>query len=71
MKALLEQYYQTALTHMKTLAGQNPDLPQQTLGSILQNDSSLFSAIEGSSSADTLRFLQQNSLQLLPALQAP
>jgi len=69
MKELLEQYYQTALTHMKTLAGQNPDLPQRALSSILSDGTSLYSAVEGSSSADTLRFLQQNSLQLLPALE--
>ena len=68
MKALLEQYYQESLARMKALARQNPDLPQQALNSVLPDGTSLYSAIDGSSSADTLRFLQQQSLQLLPSL---
>ncbi len=68
MKTLLDQYYHAALTHMKSLAKQNPDLPQQALADVFPDGTSLYSAIAGDSSADTLRFLQKNSLQLLPML---
>lgn len=68
MKALLEQYYHAALTHMKSLAKQNPNLPQQALAGVFPDGTSLYSSIADDSSADTLRFLQQNSLELLPAL---
>lgn len=68
MKVLLEHYYQESLTRMKTLAGQNPDLLQQALNRVLPDGTSLYSAIEGNRSADTVRFLQQYSLQLLPTL---
>lgn len=68
MKALLEQYYNAALTHMKSLAKKNPDLPQQALAGVFPDGTSLYSSIADDSSADTLRFLQQNSLELLPAL---
>lgn len=68
MKALLEQYYNSALAHMKALAKQNPDLPQQALNGVFPDGTSLYSSIAGDSSTDTLRFLQQNSLKLLPAL---
>jgi len=68
MKALLEQYYHTALTHMKALTKQNPDLPQQALTAIRPDGTSLYSAVAGDTPGDVLRFLQQNSLRLLPAL---
>ena len=68
MKALLEQYYRASFAHMKTLAKQNPDLPQQTLSGVFSDGTSLYAAISGDTSADTLRFLQQHSLNLLPAL---
>jgi len=68
MKTLLEQYYHAALTHMRSLAKQDPDLPQQVLSTRLADGTSLYSAVSGGTPGDTLRFLQQNSLQLLPAL---
>lgn len=68
MKKLLEHYYQTALSHMKALAKQIPDLPQQAITGVLSDGTFLYSSIADDSSADTLRFLQQNSLQLLPTL---
>lgn len=67
MKSLLEQYYRTALTHMKTLVKKNPELPEQALTSTLANGSSLY-AVSGNTPGDMLRFLQQCSLQLLPSL---
>lgn len=68
MKALLEQYFQESLTRMKALTGKNPNLPQQALQGILPDGTSLYASIEGNSSADTLSFLQQQSLLLLPGL---
>ena len=68
MKSLLEQYYQASLTHMKTLAKENPEILQQVLAEVFPDGTSLYSCIGGDSSSDTLRFLQQNSLQLLPIL---
>jgi len=68
MKTLLEHYYHAALTHMKSLAKQNPDLPQLALADVFPDGTSLYAAIAGDNSADTLRFLQKNSLQLLPVL---
>lgn len=68
MKKLLEQYYHASLTHMKALAKQNPDLPQQALTGISPDGTSFYSAVAGNASADVLRFLQQNTLSLLPAL---
>lgn len=68
MKELLEQYYRASLAHMKTLAKQNPSLPQQAIDGIFADGTSLYSSVPGDTSADTLRFLQQNSLQLLPTL---
>lgn len=68
MKTLLEQYYLTALSRMRLLAKQNPDLPQQALSSVRADGSSLYSVVPGNTPGDTLRFLQQNSLHLFPAL---
>lgn len=68
MQKLLEEHYRASLTHMKSLAKENPDLPQQVLSGVLPDGTSLYSAVTGDTPADTLRFLQQNCLQLLPAL---
>ena len=68
MKEMLEQYYHTALTHMRSLAKQDPDLPQLALDRVSSDGTPLYAAVQGRTSSDILRFLQQNSLQLLPSL---
>lgn len=68
MKALLEQYHNNALVHMKQLAAQNPELPRLALDCLSAEDTSLYSALPGDSPEEAIRFLQTNSLRLLPSL---
>lgn len=68
MKALLEQYHNNTLARMKQLAAQNPEIPKLALDSLVAEDNSLYSELPGDTPEDTIRFLRQNSLRLLPSL---
>lgn len=69
MKELLTQYYNNALAEMKRLAAKSPYLPQQALDGCCPDGSSLYDAVPQEAS-EVLVFLQENTRNLLPSLDA-